>query len=297
MSKISANTADGRLSAQVRRNILCIIGSAGYALGMNMLVLPADVYCGGMLGFCQMFASLFGKLSGIHLNFDLSSVLYYAINVPLVIMAAFSINKSFLFKTVVSVTAMSAGLAFVPIQGFSGVDRLTACILGGIICGVSNGLILRQGASAGGFDVVGLLMVKKRRDASVGRLNMLVNVVFFLCCGFLFSLDTVLYSMIFVAVYSVSLDKTHSQNIAVEVKIITHCGSELEKTIMEKLQRGVTYWDSVGSYTGEGSRVLFVVLSKYELPHLRSIVHQHDAHAFMVINDNVHVDGNFIKKL
>ncbi len=35
---------------------------------------------------------------------------------------------------------------------------------------------------------------------------------------------------------------------------------------MEKLQRGITYWDAYGGYTDEIGRVMYTVISKYEVP-------------------------------
>jgi uncharacterized membrane-anchored protein YitT (DUF2179 family) len=38
------------------------------------------------------------------------------------------------------------------------------------------------------------------------------------------------------------------------------------------------------------------VISKYEEPHLRELIAQHDENAFMIISDNTRVVGNFQKK-
>lgn len=297
MPKVLDNKPHAGTEKLVHKSLLCVIGALGYALGMNLFVLPVDIYCGGMLGFCQIFSAVFRRATGLDIGFDPASLLYYAINIPLLISAALSINKGFLAKTVVAITAMTAAMTLVPLRGLIPEDRLTSCVLGGIVCGVSNGLVLRQGACGGGFDIVGMLMIKRRGDASVGKLSLIVNLSFFLLCGYFFDLKVVIYSLIFTAVYSFALDKVHSQNITVEAKIITHDTGLIEQEIMNGLQRGVTRWDCIGSYTGQQGRVLCVVLSKYELPQLRYIVHKADPHAFIVINNNVHVDGNFIKRL
>jgi uncharacterized membrane-anchored protein YitT (DUF2179 family) len=67
--------------------------------------------------------------------------------------------------------------------------------------------------------------------------------------------------------------------------------------IINKLGRGVTWWNGVGAYTGEKVRVLVVCLSKYEIEELRHAVHDLDPHAFLVISSGVQVDGNFPRKL
>ena len=97
--------------------------------------------------------------------------------------------------------------------------------------------------------------------------------------------------------YSFTVDKVHYQNIAVEAKIITKKTGAIEQDIMTQLQRGITKWNCIGSYTGTESHVLCVLLSKYELPQLRLIVRRYDPEAFIVLNENVHVQGNFLKRL
>ena len=65
---------------------------------------------------------------------------------------------------------------------------------------------------------------------------------------------------------------------------------------MTELRRGVTTWEGLGAYTREDSHVIVTVLSKYEEAHLREIIARIDPDAFMIINDNARVVGNFQKR-
>ena len=71
----------------------------------------------------------------------------------------------------------------------------------------------------------------------------------------------------------------------------------LEKAIMEEMGRGITKWTTLGAYTYEQSHMLYITLSKYEVSRLKAVVRQYDPNAFIVINEGVTVDGNFLKKL
>ena len=94
------------------------------------------------------------------------------------------------------------------------------------------------------------------------------------------------------------MDRLHSQNINVEVKVVTNeQNEEMEAEIMRELERGLTKWNAKGAYTEEGKQVLYILLSKYELAHLRYIIRKYDPHAFIVVNEGVHIGGNFLKKL
>jgi len=94
------------------------------------------------------------------------------------------------------------------------------------------------------------------------------------------------------------LDRMHQQNITVQAIIITHQDEQaMSQYIIERLGRGVTYWSGTGAYTGENVHVLCVCLSKYEIEELRHAVRSMDPHAFLTVEEGVHVDGNFLKKL
>lgn len=275
----------------------CVVAVMAYALGINLLAVPSGIYCGGLFGLCQLFRTVLVEYFGLTIHFDIASVIYYALNVPILIFAWFKISRRFLVKTVITLSFMTLFLAMIPTWGLLPGDRMASCVVSGIICGTSTGVILRLGSSAGGFDIIGLLLIMRRRDMSVGKVSLLMNALLFLLCGFIFDIQVVIYSMIYTAVYSFTVDKVHYQNIAVEAKIITKKTGAIEQNIMTQLQRGITKWNCVGSYTGAESHVLCVLLSKYELPQLRQIVRYYDPDAFIVLNENVHVQGNFLKRL
>ena len=72
---------------------------------------------------------------------------------------------------------------------------------------------------------------------------------------------------------------------------------EIEQRIMAELGRGITYWTAKGGYTGEDVDVLYTVCSKYEVAHLRRIVHDINPQAFMVVKEGLSIRGNFTRKL
>ena len=148
------------------------------------------------------------------------------------------------------------------------------------------------------MDILGLALIKWKKDFSVGKLNLIVNVMLYGICLFLFDVPTVIYSLIYASVNASAVDRLHSQNINVEVKVVTNeQNEEMEAEIMRELERGLTKWNAKGAYTEEGKQVLYILLSKYELAHLRYIIRKYDPHAFIVVNEGVHIGGNFLKKL
>lgn len=281
-----------------KRTLACIVASLMYAIGVNLFVVPAQLYSGGLMGICQVIRTLLVEY--LHMNFhsfDIAGIIYYIINVPIFIIAFTRMGRKFFAKTLVTVTAMTVFLSVVPIVQVVD-DTVAACVVGGIVSGAGIGIILRMASSGGGLDVVGVLLTKWRRDFSVGKVYLIVNLSLYIICLFLFGIEIVVYSVIFAAVHSLAIDKVHIQNINVEANIITKLNNvDLEKAIMEEIGRGLTKWTTLGAYTYEQSHMLYITLSKYEVSRLKAVVHKYDPNAFIVINEGVTIDGNFLKKL
>ena len=275
-----------------------VFGALLYAAGINLFVVPAELYTGGLMGICQVIRTVLADAFGLRFqSFDIAGVIYYIINVPIFLVAFSRIGRMFLVKTLASVTAITLFISLIPTVVIVE-DVMAACVVGGIISGAGVGIMLRMGSSGGGTDVVGVLLIKWKRDFSVGKVNLLVNLVLYGACIFLFYIGTVVYSVIYAAVYSVAMDKVHTQNINVEVHVITKADtSALEKKVFEELGRGITKWSALGAYTYERSHVLYIMLSKYEVNRLKTIIREYDPQAFIVVNEGVSVDGNYLKKL
>ena len=281
-----------------KRTLACIVASLMYAIGVNLFVVPAQLYSGGLMGICQVIRTLLVEY--LHMNFhsfDIAGIIYYIINVPIFIIAFTRMGRKFFAKTLVTVTAMTVFLSVVPIVQVVD-DTVAACVVGGIVSGAGIGIILRMASSGGGLDVVGVLLTKWRRHFSVGKVYLIVNLSLYIICLFLFDIEIVVYSVIFASVHSLAIDKVHIQNINVEANIITKLNNvDLEKAIMEEIGRGLTKWTTLGAYTYEQSHMLYITLSKYEVSRLKAVVHKYDPNAFIVINEGVTIDGNFLKKL
>ena len=281
-----------------KRSLFCIFGAFLYAAGINLFVVPAGLYTGGVMGLCQVIRTILTSVVGLDFgSFDVAGLIYYLLNVPIFIIAFTRIGRKFFAKTLVTVNAMSAFMSFIPAVKLVD-DVMAACVVGGIVSGAGVGIVLRMSSSGGGMDVIGMLLTKWKKDFSVGKVNLLVNLVLYGSCLFLFDVPVVIYSVIYAAVYSVAMDKMHTQNINVEVTVITKADTvELEREVFGELGRGITKWVAQGAYTGEESHILYIMLSKYEVNRLKSMIHESDPQAFIVVNEGVNVDGNFLKKL
>lgn len=287
-----------KLLYETERTLGCILGALLYAIGVNLFLVPVGLYTGGLMGICQVIRTILVDYFNLPVgNVDIAGVIYYIVNIPIFIVAMKKMGKRFLAKTLVTVTAMTAFMSVIPSELIIE-DMMASSVVGGILAGAGIGITLRMASSGGGMDIIGVLLIRWKKDFSVGRVNLFVNIFLYCACLFLFDIEIVIYSVIYAAVYSIVMDRAHTQNINMAVNIITKTDTKaMEREIFEEIGRGVTKWQAVGAYTEEKEQMLYIMLSKYEISRLKAIVHKHDPKAFIVQNEGVRIDGNYLKKL
>lgn len=278
-----------------------LAGTFIYAFGVNRFLRPLHLYSGGLMGFSQLFARLLSDYAGIRpSHIDLAGIIYYAINIPCMIVAFFSMRKRFLVKTIYTVTCLSLFMSVIPIPAQSILEEeIASCLAAGCIAGIGIGIMLRMGTSDGGMDLIGMVLIQKQKHISVGRLNILTNIVLYLICILLYDVPTVIYSLFYSVVCSLMCDRLHAQNINMQVMIVTQIPdvSGLEIEIMSEMLHGLTRWQATGAFTEKPETILMTVVSKQEIPKLRGIVHRFDPKAFVLISEGVSVDGYYIRKV
>ena len=275
-----------------------VCGGVLFAAGVNLFITPLDLYNGGFMGIAQLIRTLLTSV--FHLSFgqtDIAGIVYFLINLPLLYLAWQKMGKGFFARTVFTVIVQTAALTLIPIPERSIIDdRLTSCIIGGLIAGFGSGLVLRGGSSGGGQDILGLYFTKKFRNFSVGKMSNIINIFVYGVCLLMFDLEIVIYSLIYGVIYAMACDRIHIQNINMSVMIFTK-KLGISKAIMEETGRGVPNWDGAGASTNETSYILFVMISKYEVNQIRRIVQNIDPNAFMIFTEGCSVEGNFEKRL
>ena len=279
---------------------IILFGCMVYSFGMNLFLRPLHLYSGGMMGFAQLVQEFLYR-AGITFNgFNVSGVIYYLMNVPAIIIAIKTMRRRFIVKTVFAVTSITVMLSIIPIPSAPVLDdRITNAIIAGLICGTGIGVILWGGACDGGMNIVGMLLIAKKKKGSVGNIGLLTNIVLYSIMLFIFDPATVIYSLIYAVFNSIAVDRIHTQNIASQIMVITKLKDkkDMEVDVMGKLNRGMTEIDASGLFTGEDVKIFIIFVSKYEVNKLRRIIKFHDEDAFMVETPVTRIDGNFDKKI
>lgn len=276
-----------------------VAGCFLFAFGVNVIITPLGLYNGGFMGIAQLIRTVLFQLFDFSFlkQIDIAGIVYYIINIPIFYWAFRAMGKGFLVRSLISVTIQTMFMTFIPIpaEPIFG-DRLMACIIGGLVVGTGVGMILRGRSSGGGQDIIGVIFAKNYPGFSVGKIAIMMNVLVYAVCLWMFDIEVVVYSLIYTTVLALACDRVHVQNINMSVMIFTK-QEGIEKIVLEEMGRGVTKWEGVGAYTNETSHVLYIMISKYEVEQLKEIIHRVDPQAFIILNEGSMVVGNFEKRL
>ncbi len=280
------------------RVALVIGGNLLFAIGINRIITPMNLYSSGFTGISMLLRMLIVDVLNIPEPAGISylGIIYWIVNMPLFYLAYKSLGKEFCVTTAISIGIASACMSLVPVAKAPVFDDyLTAVLVGGIVSGTGAGLVLKGGTSGGGQDIIGVAMSKTHPNFSVGKISIAINTVVYGVCFFLFDIQTVVYSMIFAVINGLALDYQHTQNINVQVMIFTKKEGITSKVINE-VRRGLTYWNGAGGYTDEDTYILMTMVTKYELPRLIEIVKSIDPDAFVMVNEGTRIYGRFEKR-
>ncbi len=284
---------------------LITLGILLYVTGWAVFLVPNNLVGGGVSGVASIIQ--YGTRGFIKIG-----TTYFVINAILLVIALFTLGKSFGGKTVFAVILASVGLNvfqdLIPAEIIKtlAVDngKLMSTIMGGIMVGVGIGLTMSQGGSSGGTDIIALI-VNKYRNVSPGRMILLMDVVIILSSMLVPSytadgallpwtekVTTVVYGFILVMVNSTVIDLYLSgSRQSVQVFILSKKYEQIADTITHELRRGVTVLDGKGWYTKHSTEVLMVITRKTDLSILLRAIKSIDPDAFLSVSSVTGVYG------
>ena len=269
----------------MKRNVLTqyliiTASCALYAVGFNWMFDPNHISVGGFTGLGQIINYL---LPGLPIG-----TIVIILNVPLFVLGWRFIGKDFLFSSIYA-TAVSSlmidGLAAV--HTFKPMEPILACLYGGVIIGVSCGIMLREGATTGGTELAARLLKLKLESLSIGTLCLAIDILVTVTYALIFrDLTRALYGMISLSLISVSIDKlVFGPNAAKVAYIISDAYDQISHAIIHDMDRGVTLLHGEGGWSGEDKKVLLVAFRQREIVPIKRMLREIDPKAFFIVCD------------
>jgi len=262
--------------------LLIIAGSVLCAVAINGILIPNQFLAGGISGLSIFIYYIFPFMPVGANNFLL--------NIPLFVVGWVFVGRRFFFYSLAGMMIFSAALLLhVPV--FPIQDPLLKALTAGIISGIGSGVILKSLGSGGGLDILSVILLK-RFSIRIGTTVMAFNCALLVASLFRFSLDIVLYTLIylFVTTQLVNLVVT-GLNQRKAVMVVSPAWQAIAREIMETMQRGVTIVNGEGGYTGHPLRIIYSVITFQELSRFKEMVRQHDPQAFLVVTETLEVMG------
>ncbi|MGE8205809.1 YitT family protein [Heyndrickxia sp. NPDC080065] len=259
-----------------------IFGSLIVSAAYNFFLIPHGILSSGLSGIAIMF----GLITPIN-----TGIINFLLNLPLLIIGVFKLGKQFIFYTILSVVVISLGLFVIPIKQIS-TEPILSSLFGGVLTGLGIGLIFRVSGSSGGFDILAMLLNKKK-DFPLGSILSAMNAVVVIISGFIFSWDAALNTMVTIYATGKVIDTIHTKHIKLTLMIVTDKGKEMKEKLLSCVYRGITLIDGEGAYSGENRKILMTVITRYQLTEVKSLIKEIDPNAFVNITETTEVMGSF----
>lgn len=265
----------------VRRIFTLCISLFISALIFNFFLSPTRIVTGGPSGIAIILEYLF--------NFEPSTVIFI-ISTSLLIISFFTLGfeqtsgaiiATFVYPFFVKLTSDLPNL--LPVET---TDMLLISIFIGVIYGITNGLVYKNGFNNGGTSIISQILYKYKR-ISISTSGFIMNIIIVLLGGFLFGWTMVMYATIILYINSIVTDKvllgiSRNKNIF----IITTKEKEIKNYVMNDLKCGITEFDVKGGFKFKKKQVLMTTIPSRNYFRLKEGVKLIDNDVFVIVTDS-----------
>ena len=171
-------------------------------------------------------------------------------------------------------------------------------IFGGVLTGAGLGLVFLPGATTGGTDILARLLKRHLREVKMGYVTLAIDTVVLILTGLVFrDISKTLYSAITLFICSRVLDAVlYGLDYSSVALIISDRYEDVYRAIDKQLDRGVTFLEGRGGYTGAPKTVLMTAVKSRQISELKQLVQCIDPNAFMIVQPAHQVLGEGFKR-
>jgi len=262
---------------------LITAGIIVFVIGMNSILIPNKLLGAGVSGVAIIIHYLFPSAD--------VGITYFLLNIPLMFIGWFSISKRFMLYTIFGMAFFSLAAVIINTPPVPLKDPILVAVFAGVVCGAGAGIVLRSLGSAGGVDILATY-ANKQFGLRPGLTSLFVNAVVIMIGAYFFGLQIALYSLIYVFTSSKALDAVLTGfNQRLSTMVISDKYKEIAEEIFKKVNRGATFLQAQGAYSGDPKEVIFTITTLTELPKLKNVIFNIDPEAFVVVNSTLEVIG------
>lgn len=262
------------------------VGCALFSLGFNLFLVPNGLNAGGISGLSMLIVHLLG--------FGTVGSLTLLMNLPLFAISGMKIGKRFVIGSLVGMLFSSVFIDVFTLIPPPQTEPLIGCIYGGVICGIGLGVVFAEGASTGGSDIIVRLIKMKWQHVPIGSISIGLDLAVAILTGVLFrDISRTLYSGIAIFICGKVIDSVvYSFDYSKVALIISKEHEKIATAINEKLERGATYLDGEGYYSGSPMKIVLSAVKKHQITELKQLVVEIDPDAFIIVQEAHQVLGD-----
>ena len=273
------------IAKKIKSVLLILLGLALTGFAISVFLVPNKIVNGGSSGLATVIYYMTG------LKPSLANAL---INAVLLCISLVFLGWRFVEKTLISIgvlTVMIEVFSYVPLVTD---NRMLATIFGAAIYGLGIGIVLSQGSTTGGTDILGRLIQHRFPHWKIGKILLGVDLfVIFLSYLTFRTTEAVLYGVIALVISTWSIDYLmKTLNISKLAFVITGKRAEISDYLIHTSPRGVTLVNVTGVYTHTEKQMLVCALKESELPEFQNKVLNMDNNAFIIYSESQQIVGN-----
>jgi uncharacterized membrane-anchored protein YitT (DUF2179 family) len=209
-------------------------------------------------------------------------------------------GRRFITHTIFAIVAFSlltdAFAWFIPPAGMTQ-DLVLNSLFGGVLLGVGLGLVYRGQGTSGGSDIIGRIL-NHRFSIPISQSYLITDTIVVLAAGLVFDWEHALYGLVMIYVSGLAAEvAAEGTDVFRTAMIVTSAPQQVAAQILTEMERGVTFLNGRGAYTGEERQVLYCVVTRSEVSQLKALVKEQDPGAFMVIGQAHEALGEGFKPL
>lgn len=272
-----------------------VLGTALFALGLNLFLLPNDLNTGGVSGIAMVIRELISWIKNDALiNIFTIGVITVVINLPLFALAGMKIGKRFFWGSLLGMSLLSGFIDLFSVIPVPHTEPLVGALYGGVACGLGGGLVFSSGFSTGGSDIVVRLLKKKWPFVPLGIFTTAFDLMIAVITGIVFgNVNNALYCGVTIFVTGRVVDavvyKFDYSKVAI---IVTRYHTRIAYRLGAELHRGSTFLHGEGSYSHKDTMVVLTAVKKHQLAEMKEIVTQEDPDAFIIVQEAHQVLGD-----
>ena len=281
----------------IKEYLLLTLACFVFAMAWEGFMIPSGMSAGGMMGLSTVIQYATGGLIPAQYT-------YVVINVLLILIAMWFMGIGFGFKTIYCIIVSTIFMGIVGnleflhcVEGqfFYVKERLLVPLIAGSLEALSIGIIIRNGGSTGGTDIIDL-MINKFWPVSLSTAFVILDLVIVTLILFLPGkiFTDMVYGIVEIVAFSILVDVVVSgQKGSSQILVFSDKYQEIADHIINDMGRGVTVLKAQGWYTKSDKNLLLILIGRQELPSLMKKIKQVDAKAFMSVSptNNVYGEG------